>query len=103
MTAATTHLTAGLPSGTSWMTSSVTASPFAGYFLCVFLCALFESKKENVHLFSSSLPHALTNAARRHEYSQRLSRHLSVLGVLVFDAKMNAVNDVKTPELAKSA
>ena len=46
------------------------------------MCAPFLSKMENVH-FSRAHSHAFTNATRRHEYFQGLSRLLPVTGVLV--------------------
>ena len=48
----------------------------------IFLCAPF-CEYNNVHFFSSSLPRLGKYYTRRHEYSQGLSRLLSVLRVLV--------------------
>ena len=41
----------------------------------------FSVQMVKVHLFSSSLPHFEKMPSRRHEYSQRLSRLLSVPGI----------------------
>ena len=50
---------------------------------CIFVHAIFLSKKGNVHLFSRSHSHTLTNATRCHEYFRGLCRLLPVPGVLV--------------------